>query len=195
MSLSPLAFGVSNVWVNAAIFAGVVVGGYVLVMWLAALLWTWRDIRSRTHDVVSQVICVSLVFVLNFPGLLLYLLLRPQETLVDRAEMEMEIDAFSREAAMEMHCPDCERVVEKSFVACPYCRAALAAPCRDCGRDLALTWIMCPFCLAPRTEDGGLPAPAATAAGQRNALLRSWRNPGRPKRSGEPAPVPANRNS
>ena len=193
MSHDLLVFGVSNVWANTAIAVGALIAAYVFVIWLAALLWTWRDIRSRTHDVISQVICVALVFFLNLPGLLLYLILRPQLTMMERAELEMEIDAFSREAAMQMRCPDCEREVQDSFAACPYCRASLASPCRECGRNLSVSWVMCPYCLAPRAEEERIAEAPPALAAPRGTLFRAWRNPGRPKPT-ETAAVTVHRN-
>src|SRR5438105_1470670 len=58
-----LAVGSGSAWAQAAIIAVVLIGAYVLAMWLAAVLWTWRDIWSRTHDGVSQAVCTALVAV------------------------------------------------------------------------------------------------------------------------------------
>lgn len=174
-----LAIGVNNGWANAAIIAGIVLAAYLLIMWLAAVVWTARDIHARTQDIVTQAICVLLVAVFNLPGMLLYFLLRPQETLVERAERELEVDAFLHEVDGEAACPGCQRRVEASFIACPYCRTRLATPCPGCARNVAETWTLCPYCLCEREEPRGAQVPAVSNGTSR--AHRPWRRSTRPQ--------------
>ncbi|MBF6599189.1 MAG: zinc ribbon domain-containing protein [Dehalococcoidia bacterium] len=176
---SLLVFGVDNGWANAAIIAGIVVAAYLLIMWLAAVVWTARDIHARTQDGVTQAICVLLVAVFNLPGVLLYFLLRPRETLVERAERELELDAFLHEVDDAATCPGCQRRVDASFIACPYCRTRLATPCPGCARNVAEAWTLCPYCLRERDEFQGVPAAAASNGPSR--AHRPWRRSTRPQ--------------
>ena len=41
------------------------------------MIWTYRDIRSRARDPLVQILSALLVAVLNLPGVLVYLILRP----------------------------------------------------------------------------------------------------------------------
>lgn len=50
-------------------------------VWAAAFVWAWQDIRRRTQDIYVRLFAPLLVLVLGPLGALLYLLLRPAETL------------------------------------------------------------------------------------------------------------------
>ena len=46
---------------NTGIIIGVVLAAYVIALWLTAVILTARDIRSRAHDPVSQLVAVLMV--------------------------------------------------------------------------------------------------------------------------------------
>jgi hypothetical protein len=46
---------------------------YLILLWAASVLWTYRDIHSRSEDVAVQVLAVTLALVLPFGGVLLHL--------------------------------------------------------------------------------------------------------------------------
>jgi len=58
----------------------------LVAIWLGLIVWTWRDMRSRSRDPIAQIAAALLVTVLNLPGVLVYLLLRPRETLAEAYE-------------------------------------------------------------------------------------------------------------
>ncbi len=70
---------------------------YVLVLWLSAVVWVYRDIRVRTNDPFSQWIAVILVGLFNVPGLIVYLVIRPQETIADAYERSLEAESMLHE--------------------------------------------------------------------------------------------------
>ena len=47
------------------------IGAYLFALWIAMIVWTFRDARSRSRDIFTQVLSVALVLVFNLPGLLL----------------------------------------------------------------------------------------------------------------------------
>jgi hypothetical protein len=153
----------SDALLNALRVAVIIVGAYLLVMWIAAVLWTYRDIQARTVSRVVQAGAVLLVALFNVPGLLFYLAVRPREVLVESYNRQLEAEAFLQEIGREKTCPDCSRAIDDSFVACPYCRATLQTPCHDCGRNLKSYWILCPYCAAAREK------PAAVRGGEERA--------------------------
>ncbi len=163
--MSPIsALGFDHAWSQAVAVALIVLAAYAATMWIAAVLWTYNDISSRTRDGRAHIIAVAFVAIFSLPGLLLYLLLRPTETIEERAEIQIELDAFAREAAERHFCPGCRRPVEREFLVCPYCARQLSVSCASCRRNLADAWNLCPYCLQERDA-----APTARRA------RRSWR--------------------
>ena len=154
--------GLDGIWADLARIAIIIAVAYFLVLWVAALVWTYRDIASRTRDSFSQTIALILVLVFNLPGLLVYLVLRPQETLVDAYDHQLEAEALLHEIQDQATCPSCRRKIDDDFIACPYCRTALRTPCENCSKALATTWVLCPYCASTRT-------PVAIASGHSGA--------------------------
>lgn len=150
--------------------AAAIFGAYMLALWLAMVFWTYHDIRSRTQDIYVQVFAVALVVVFNVLGLLLYLMLRPKETIAEAYERSLEEEAILQELEERPHCPGCHRRVEKDFIICPVCQTRLKQECLHCGRLLQLDWNVCPYCARPApvapaiTDAEGEPAPARTTA-------------------------------
>jgi RNA polymerase subunit RPABC4/transcription elongation factor Spt4 len=127
-------------------FVGVMLGAYYLLLWAAAVLWTYRDITSRSRDVVVQVLAVALVLVFSFPGLLLHLILRPRQTLDEKYEQALEEEYLRRDVEERSVCPSCQRAIEDEFILCPHCRTNLRRRCNSCDRVVDLTWAVCPYC-------------------------------------------------
>lgn len=152
---------------NTAIIVGVVVGAYLGALWLAALIWTVRDIRERSEDPFTQVVAFSIVFVFNLPGWVLYLVLRPPLTLADVYERQLEEEALRQELDDRLACPSCDREVQEEYVACPLCGTTLKTPCRACERPVSFSWVACPWCGARRE-----PTPAIAAVGREQIAAR-----------------------
>ncbi|HYM14778.1 MAG TPA: zinc ribbon domain-containing protein [Dehalococcoidia bacterium] len=158
-------------WQQLAIIAVVGLVAYALVLWIAALVWTYRDIQERTRDHATQAISVLLVLIFNFPGLLLYIVLRPKSTLAEMYDRQLEAEALLHEIQEQSTCAACRRKVEADFIVCPYCRATLRTACDDCGKPLMSSWVLCPFCgtnrvspVAARPDAAAtVPAPVAPA--------------------------------
>ena len=133
-------------WENAATLAATVAGAYVLVLWIGIIAWTYRDIRDRTRDTAFQIVAVLLVLVFNIPGWIIYMILRPDETLAEAYARSLEEEALLQELEEQGICPSCTRYVTADFVICPYCRTQLKEPCANCGRPLNFNWVACPYC-------------------------------------------------
>ena len=134
-----------TVWLVAALLVA-----YVVVLWFSAVVWAYRDIKNRTNDSFSQFVSVFLVLVFNLPGLFLYLVLRPQETMTEAYERTLETEAMLQEVERLGTCPSCRRRIEEEYLLCPYCRTSLRKPCTQCGRALSFGWVACPYCGADR---------------------------------------------
>jgi RNA polymerase subunit RPABC4/transcription elongation factor Spt4 len=124
--------------------------GYGLLLWLAMVVWTFRDIRERTRDPFAQVFSVLVVLAFNFAGLLLYLIVRPRETLAEAYERSLEEEALLQELEDQRACPSCKRRVQEDFIMCPYCQFQLKEACAQCEKPLSHNWAVCPYCGAQR---------------------------------------------
>lgn len=178
-----LAIWDDGVWQDAALFASIILGAYVLVVWVAAMLWVYRDAASRTRDQAMQAIAVLVVFVFNLPGLILYLIVRPKETLAERYDRQLEAQALLHEIQDKATCPSCRRKIEEDFLSCPYCRATLRMACENCSRALATGWVVCPYCGAERgAQRAPQPKAPVVAASTTPASPDGERQP-RPRRA------------
>ncbi|MDP9180294.1 MAG: zinc ribbon domain-containing protein [Chloroflexota bacterium] len=154
---------------DIGILAALIAGVWGLLLWLSIIVWVYRDIRERTRDLGLQVLAVFVVLmffpVFNIPGLALYLMLRPRETLEEAYARSLEEEALLREIGDEGMCPSCRRFVERSWRICPFCATQLKDICSRCEQLLSFNWVACPYC---GTERRGMnvpePAPAVVAA-------------------------------
>ncbi len=121
-------------------------GAFWLALWVSTVVWTYRDIKSRTRDVLVQILAVMMVLLFNLPGLLFYFLLRPRETLAETYERALEEEALLQSIEERELCPGCGRKVQQDFILCPYCHTKLKKVCNSCGRLLHLSWEICPYC-------------------------------------------------
>jgi hypothetical protein len=127
----------------------VVYGGVVLAAsWLAMVIWTYRDMRARSRDTLAQLLVAVMVAVLTLPGVLIYIFLRPRETLAEAYERSLEEEALLQEIEEKPSCPGCGQRVQPGWQACPNCHTRLKKVCISCGNLLELSWKLCPFCAA-----------------------------------------------
>ncbi len=144
---------------NSGIILGVIFAAYLGAMWLAAIVWTARDIRERSRDPVTQAVATVIVVILNLPGWVLYLVLRPPLTLSEVYERQLEEEALLQDLTNQLACPACGAEAHEDYVVCPHCTAELKQPCRACDRALLFSWRACPWCATKR--EPVLPAAAA----------------------------------
>lgn len=125
---------------------GWLLAAYIVILWAASVLWTYRDILERSEDVLVQVLAIALALVLPFAGVILHLILRPRQTLADRYERQLEEEYLRRDMDERYACPQCQRSIETDYVLCPHCHTALRRRCNVCDKVIDLTWSVCPFC-------------------------------------------------
>ena len=119
---------------------------FAVIFWLSLVFWTWRDVRSRTQDVILQVTATGLVAVFNIGGLFIYLIVRPRQTLAELYERQLEEESLLAEMTERQTCPTCHYRVEGDFQICPSCGTKLRRPCPRCDHLLELKWNVCPYC-------------------------------------------------
>lgn len=124
-------------------------GAFLAALWLALVVWTWRDIRSRARDPLAQVLAVLVVAALNLPGILVYLILRPTRTLEEDYQRTLEEEALLASIEDQALCPGCERRIREDWQVCPNCHTKLKKSCQHCGKLMELPWNICPYCGTP----------------------------------------------
>ncbi len=67
---------------------------YLALLWLALVIWVARDIVNRSNNLLVQVFYILLNLLFPVFGLILYLVLRPQRTLLEKYYDEVEHEFF-----------------------------------------------------------------------------------------------------
>lgn len=181
---------------------------YVVILWLAAAYWAFRDMQSRSDNPILPYLAASLV-VLFTPvffvfGVVVYRIIRPAERIGEVYERNLAEEALLAEVESIKTCPTCSRRINDEWIICPSCRTRLNRVCPNCSRLVGLDWSLCAWCgrdferrdiasLEPLrgglgdTEQIDAPAPRPAAAGTANSLPP--RTSG--ARASSPAPRPA----
>lgn len=119
---------------------------YLLALWFSLVVWTFNDIRSRSQNIVTQLLGTSIVLLFNLLGLLLYYIIRPRQTLAEAYEKSLEEETLLQEIETRHLCPNCSHRIQDDFMKCPVCFTTLRRQCHFCNHLLAPEWSLCPFC-------------------------------------------------
>lgn len=122
---------------------------FLLALWISLIIWTVRDLRSRTQNQVTPILAGLIVGLLGPLGLLLYLILRPPLTLETAYQQTLESEALLATIADTSLCPGCGATTQPQWQVCPQCHTRLRKPCGRCGNLLDLPWKLCPYCTSP----------------------------------------------
>jgi RNA polymerase subunit RPABC4/transcription elongation factor Spt4 len=116
--------------------------------------------RARHRDRLVHILAALMVALLNLPGVLVYLILRPARTLEEEYQQTLEEEALLQSIEDQSVCPGCERHTKEDWLVCPSCQTKLRKLCHSCGRLMELPWNICPYCGTPapgmRKEGGTL---------------------------------------
>lgn len=122
---------------------------YLFILWVAIVIWVARDSVARSKNLVFQVGSIALAIALNIFGLLIYLIIRPQKTLTESFQQELEQKILSER---EDDCPKCNRPLPLEFQFCPSCGEEARHRCRKCHKLITKTWEVCPYCGIKKLE-------------------------------------------
>ena len=158
----PLSSLTDYIYIIVAFFAA-----FLSALWLSLVIWTFRDMRARSRDVLAALLAMLVVALLNLPGVVIYLILRPARTLAESYEQSLEEEALLQEIEDKRICPGCGRHAQEAWLVCPNCFTKLKKPCAHCGQLLDLPWNLCPFCAT--AVEGTRPAESEPAPGEKEA--------------------------
>ena len=123
-----------------------VIGAMVFALWAGTIIWTFNDMRARSWDWAAIFLAALLVAVVPFVGLVVYLLVRPKESLADTYDRALEEEALLRDMDSTWKCSQCSGQVQAEWIYCPQCRTQLQYSCRTCGYNVRTDWQHCAFC-------------------------------------------------
>jgi predicted amidophosphoribosyltransferase/uncharacterized membrane protein len=127
-----------------------------------AIVWTFRDMRARSRDVLAQIVATLLVALIPLFGLIVYVMLRPRETLAEAYERSLEQEALLQAIEEPEVCPGCGQRTRSAYLLCPTCHTTLKQPCPSCKQPLHLHWAVCPYCGTHVTPQVVEPVPASS---------------------------------
>jgi hypothetical protein len=140
------AFFDSNTWILTRNLSGFLVA----VFWLTTAFWVYKDARRRIDDPWLVGMAAVLGLVPPFIGPIVYLFLRPPDSIEERRDRELDNRALEeRLAERDLRCPVCRGHVDPSFLVCPVCTTRLKQACSSCGAPLEAIWQACPYCAEP----------------------------------------------
>src|SRR5918997_442028 len=112
---------------------------YVVLLWLGTAYWAFRDMQARTENPILPYFAAALIIfftpLLFLFAVVLYLIVRPRETLAEVYERSLAEESLIAEVEKNELCPVCRDRVDADWLVCPSCNR-LAEP----------TWPLCAFC-------------------------------------------------
>ena len=129
-------------------------GGMTVALWGGMGIWVFRDI-------LAQALATLLVMILPVIGFIVYLMLRPRETLAETYERSLEQEALLQAIEEPEVCPGCGQRVRGEYLFCPSCHTKLKRACPACNQPIHLRWSLCPYCGTSVTPQVIEPVPSA----------------------------------
>lgn len=141
--------------IGQVITYGIALGGaFLAALWLASIFWCFYDIRTRTLDIYVRLFAILLVTLLGPFGVLLYMVLRPHQTLDDVYERSLGEEALLREIEQAEYCPKCNHRSRMNYLFCPSCQTRLRMACPGCNHVNETYWPICPYCGTRHNNSG-----------------------------------------
>jgi len=123
---------------------------YIVILWLAAAYWAFRDMQLRTDNPILPYLAASLIIVFTpiffVFAAFAYKVVRPQEKIGETYERTLAEEALLAEVEAIRTCPTCTRRVHDEWIICPTCRTRLNRVCPNCSRLVGLDWSLCAWC-------------------------------------------------
>jgi len=126
------------------------IGIYLVVLWLAAAYWAFRDMQQRSDNALLPYLAAAGIILFTPVFFVLavwvYKIVRPHEKIGEVWERNLAEEALLAEVEAIHHCPTCERRIDDEWIICPTCRTRLNRVCPNCSRLVGLDWSLCAWC-------------------------------------------------
>lgn len=138
---------------DSATFAMILQGGvlYLGALWIALIVWVTRDVINRSNSLVFQVIMISINIFIPIFGLIIYLIIRPTETLLQKYCQDLEYRAFI-DSLDRCVCDFCQASIDKEYIYCPECSEQVKRKCTKCHKPYMIEAGICPYCGTKGTQ-------------------------------------------
>jgi hypothetical protein len=120
--------------------------GLFIIFWLFVLGWVWIDSGERTTNSITRALSIVIVLFLNIIGLIIYLIVRPKQTIQELYWVDLERRYLKYETAELGDCPSCGLSLQPGFNVCPACKYGIKTLCKGCQMWIDKTYAYCPFC-------------------------------------------------
>ncbi len=135
--------GLSNIDFN---FVWTLFGIALGAFWIVVLYWVWLDSGERTTKKSVRIAYLLLVGLLFVVGLIIYMLIRPNQTIQEIYWADLERRYLKYETAELGDCPKCGTQLFPGFTYCPNCRYVLKVKCTQCEVEMDKQYRYCPSC-------------------------------------------------
>jgi hypothetical protein len=134
--------GVANTNFN---IVGTVILAVSIIFWLVVTSWIWVDSDERT---TSKWMRIFYVFIGLIPilGWIIYLIVRPSETIDEIYWGDLERRYLKYEAKDLGDCPRCDTQLYPGYIFCPNCKKRIKRKCSNCEVYVDLEHKYCPNC-------------------------------------------------
>ena len=123
---------------------------YVVLLWLGTAYWSFRDMQARTENPILPYFAAALIVfftpLLFVFAVILYLIVRPRESLAEVYERSLAEETLLAEVEKNKLCPTCRQRVGPDWLVCPNCRTRLHRICPACTRLAEPDWALCAYC-------------------------------------------------
>jgi hypothetical protein len=130
--------------------AGQLIVIYAVLLWLGTAYWAFRDMQARTENPILPYFAAALIIfftpLLFLFAVILYLIIRPRETLAEVYERSLAEESLLAEVEKNELCPVCRDRVHLDWIVCPNCRTRLHRVCPSCNRLAEPDWPLCAYC-------------------------------------------------
>lgn len=118
----------------------------LIVFWLVVIGWVWIDSSERTSKKGLKIGYVLLVLFLNIFGLIIYLIIRPGETIEEIYWEDLGRRYLKYETSELGDCPRCGSQLYPGYVFCTSCGYRLKVKCPQCGVLIDKDHMFCEYC-------------------------------------------------
>ncbi len=116
------------------------------IFWLVVIYWVWLDSGERTSNRAVRYLYILLVTLFNIVGWIIYLIIRPSQTIEEIYWSDLERRYLKYETAELGDCPKCGTQLLPGYTFCPNCRYMLKKKCPSCKVYVDRKSKYCPHC-------------------------------------------------